>query len=347
MVQGPRQIPGEPPRDVGDRLLPQRGVVGAPEDCPLHPGPVAAAVPQGDHPRRRQLRYAPPHEAAGGLHGAVPEGAHHPGSEARGAHPGEADGGRPRHGARAHLPRLPLRVHHRLAGAPPGPHRARPRQCRVPGHRRDKRRQLPGEAVEGAGRPGRRIQLGAHFQLARHPATGARPPPAPRRARAVAHHGGRSLRHRQGLLRAPRDLRLRLRHLGRREPRALLQDVDVRGHPGDRAVLPRGPHLPQALPLQVALGSQRSQEELHPPGRGLARRVQEVLLREDRLRPGRLRRRERAEEAAGRPGLQVVQVVPGERVPGAVRARRCRCFGRGSQLGCWRVYLPRLPCTQG
>lgn len=53
----------------------------------------------------------------------------------------------------------------RLAGAPPGPHRSRPRQCRVPGHRRDKRRQLPGEAVEGAGRPGRRIQLGAHCTI--------------------------------------------------------------------------------------------------------------------------------------------------------------------------------------
>ncbi len=50
----------------------------------------------------------------------------------------------------------------------------------------------------------------------------------------------------------------------------LYLDLDVRRLPGDRSLLSRGPHLPQAIPLQVALGCQRAQEKLNQTGRGLA-----------------------------------------------------------------------------
>jgi hypothetical protein len=55
---------------------------------------------------------------------------------------------------------------------------------------------------------------------------------------------------------------------------------------GDRAVLSRRPHLPQAFPLQVADRCQRAQTQLHPAGGGLDGRVRQVLLPEGRQRIG-------------------------------------------------------------
>ena len=69
-----------------------------------------------------------------------------------------------------------------------------------------------------------------------------------------------------------------VRHLGRGEPGAELQDVDVRRHPGDRPLLPRGPHLQEAVPLQVADQRERGGAQQREAGRGLARRLQEVRL---------------------------------------------------------------------
>lgn len=68
---------------------------------------------------------------------------------------------------------------------------------------------------------------------------------------------------------------------------SLRTDVDVWRHLGDRALLARGPHLPQAQPLQVADGGERAEEELGAAGGSLAGRLQEVLLREDRERTGK------------------------------------------------------------
>ena len=62
-------------------------------------------------------------------------------------------------------------------------------------------------------------------------------------------------------------------------------------------VIPAKSPLQEAVPLQVAERRQRPAEELHPPRRGLARRLQEVLLRAHRLRPRRLWRRQLQEGA--------------------------------------------------
>lgn len=80
------------------------------------------------------------------------------------------------------------------------------------------------------------------------------------------------------ILRKTGHLRQRLRHLGRREPRAVLQDVDVRRYPGDRTLLPRGPHLPQAVAVQVENGGERAATKLRQTGRSVAGRVRQVLL---------------------------------------------------------------------
>lgn len=55
-------------------------------------------------------------------------------------------------------------------------------------------------------------------------------------------------------------------------------DMDVWRHPGDRPLFTRRSHLQEEVALQVALRRQRPQAKFHPSGRGLARRVQEVLL---------------------------------------------------------------------
>ncbi len=52
-----------------------------------------------------------------------------------------------------------------------------------------------------------------------------------------------------GLLREAGYVRLRVPDLGRGEPGTLLQDVDVRGGPGDHSLLTRRAHLPQKISL--------------------------------------------------------------------------------------------------
>ena len=74
--------------------------------------------------------------------------------------------------------------------------------------------------------------------------------------------------------------------------------------------------------------SQRPQEELHQAGRGLAGRLQEILLRQDWERPRKLRRYQRQEEAKRRPAVQEFQVVPGHHLPRALHTR-----GRHRQRG--------------
>lgn len=57
-------------------------------------------------------------------------------------------------------------------------------------------------------------------------------------------------------------------------------------HPGNRALLARGTHLPETVAVQVAKRRERAQEEQHKVERGVAGRVCQVLLPEDRSRQG-------------------------------------------------------------
>lgn len=87
--------------------------------------------------------------------------------------------------------------------------------------------------------------------------------------------------------------------------------------------------LQETVSVQVAFGSQRSPPKLGASRGGVAGRVREVLLPEDRQRQGRLRRRQRQEGAAEEAGLQELQVVPGQHLSGAVHTRRSRGQRRG------------------
>jgi hypothetical protein len=140
------------------------------------------------------------------------------------------------------------------------------------------------------------------------------------------------------ILREAGNVRQRLRHLGRRESRVVVQDVDVRGHPGDRAVFPRRSHLQEALALQVAQRRERAAEEFRSFGRSVVGRVRQVLLPEDRQRQRRLRGYQLEEGAAREPRLQELQVVPGHHLPRTVHPRR----GRGQRRGIRVVACSRL-----
>lgn len=126
-------------------------------------------------------------------------------------------------------------------------------------------------------------------------------------------------------LRKTRHLRQRFRHLGRREPGAVLQDVDVRGHAGNSALLTCGAYIPETVPLQVAIGGERVEAQLGAVGGSVAGRLRQVLLPEDRQRQGRLRRRGLEAILEDPPGLQELQVVPGQHISRAVHSRRGRC----------------------
>lgn len=76
------------------------------------------------------------------------------------------------------------------------------------------------------------------------------PSPESGGAGLVANHGRRSVLHRSRVLRAAGHVRFRLRHLGRRESRTIVQDVDVRRHTGDCAVLACRSHFPQTFAVQ-------------------------------------------------------------------------------------------------
>lgn len=64
------------------------------------------------------------------------------------------------------------------------------------------------------------------------------------------HNGWRPLLHRPWVFRAPGHLRFRLRYLGRWESGAVLQDVDVRWHTWNCALLTCRSHLPQTFTIQ-------------------------------------------------------------------------------------------------
>lgn len=49
----------------------------------------------------------------------------------------------------------------------------------------------------------------------------------------------------------------------------VMTDVDVWGNSRDRAMLTCRPHLPEEIPLQVAVWSQCAETQLHPLGRSV------------------------------------------------------------------------------
>ena len=98
-----------------------------------------------------------------------------------------------------------------------------------------------------------------------------------------------------------------------------------------RAVQPRGTHIQEQESLQVA-EERRRQEEHQPAGRGVARRVQALLLRALRFKARRLWQRERSQSAPKEPPVQELQMVLDERLPRAVRARRIALLRRGQYL---------------
>lgn len=62
--------------------------------------------------------------------------------------------------------------------------------------------------------------------------------------------------------------------------------MDVRRDLGDSAVFARRSHIPEEVSVQMAVGRERAEEELHPAGRGVDGRLRQVLLRADRTRSG-------------------------------------------------------------
>lgn len=50
-------------------------------------------------------------------------------------------------------------------------------------------------------------------------------------------------------------------------------DVDVRRNVGDSAVFARGSHIPEEVAVQMAVGRERAEEELHSTGRGVDGRL--------------------------------------------------------------------------
>lgn len=63
----------------------------------------------------------------------------------------------------------------------------------------------------------------------------------------ITDDGGRPVFDQQEVLRDAWHLRSRLRHLGRREPRAVVQDLDVRWNPRDRPLFPCRPHFQKTV----------------------------------------------------------------------------------------------------
>lgn len=74
--------------------------------------------------------------------------------------------------------------------------------------------------------------------------------PEHRRTRLLTHNGRRTFLHRQRVLRSTGHLWLWIWYLGRWESGAILQDLDVRRHPGDSSLLSRGTHIPETFALQ-------------------------------------------------------------------------------------------------
>lgn len=63
-------------------------------------------------------------------------------------------------------------------------------------------------------------------------------------------------------------------------------DMDVRRNVGDRAVFARWSYIPKEVAVQMAVGRERTEEELHPACRGVDGRLCQVLLRADWPRSG-------------------------------------------------------------
>lgn len=64
--------------------------------------------------------------------------------------------------------------------------------------------------------------------------------------------------------------------------------MDVRRYIGDCALFARRSHIQKAVAVQMAVGRERSQEELHPSSRSVDGRLFKVLLRTDRQRSGKI-----------------------------------------------------------
>lgn len=69
-----------------------------------------------------------------------------------------------------------------------------------------------------------------------------------------------------------------------------MADVDVRRYVGDCSVFARRSHIQEEVAVQVAVGRERLEEELHPAGRSVDGRVLQVLLRTDWQRSGEIRK---------------------------------------------------------
>lgn len=97
-----------------------------------------------------------------------------------------------------HLSGLPLRVHHRLAGAAPRQDRPGPHHRGVSGDRRH-RRHHPGIPLpRQRRRQRRRVRLELAVQLARGARAREEEAQEPRGAGVEPHHGRGALQHRQG-----------------------------------------------------------------------------------------------------------------------------------------------------
>lgn len=58
--------------------------------------------------------------------------------------------------------------------------------------------------------------------------------------------------------------------------------MDVWRYVGDSAVFARRSHIQKEVAVQVAVGRERPEKELHPARRSVDGRIRQILLREDR-----------------------------------------------------------------
>ena len=138
------------------------------------------------------------------------------------------------------------------------------------------------------------------------------------------------VRHKPRLLPVAGLVRSRHGDLGRREPRSVVQNLDVRRPAGVRALQPRGSRVPHEQSVQdddveprrrhqrhsLRLGHRLLALQLDPAGRSVAGRVQGALLRTRSLRRSRRphHQRERPSGAAPKASVQELRLVSHERL---------------------------------
>ncbi|CAF96020.1 unnamed protein product, partial [Tetraodon nigroviridis] len=165
-----------------------------------------------------------------------------------------------------------------------------------------------------------------HFKWESAVARAESPSHRPGPANQDSHHCRRALCDRQVLVQSPRQIRHRHGHLGRGELRDLLPRVAVRRQSGDPPLQPSGSRVQEEAPVRFPGGQRQHLHQEHAAhSGGVDGRLQPLLLLRSSGGAGKVLRR--CTRAAGTPGeaqVQILQVVPGKRLPGT-QVRVCVC----------------------